>query len=141
MSVASEEVINSTGDLRANLLEEEGELWPLDRDTDWLENFVGDNPADDMHTGVPDYDDYLLSVGIRESLKCSKSKGMFTPESDVQQGFQVSLEGKGTSAHGSYPKSSSSSTRSSKTANSEKPGNQQSCGLNALAEACKTVED
>ena len=101
MSVASEEVINSTGDLRANLLEEEGELLPLDRDTDWLENFVGDNPADDMHTGVPDYDDYLLSVGIRESLKCSKSKGMFTPESDVQQGFQVSLEGKGTSAHGS----------------------------------------
>ena len=34
MSVASEEVIISTGDLGANLLEEQDELWQLDRDAD-----------------------------------------------------------------------------------------------------------
>lgn len=141
MSVASEAVINTTGDLRANLVQEEDELWQLDNDTDWAENFGGDNPADYMHTDLPDYDDYLLFFGIRESLKCSKSKGMFTPESEVQQGFQVSLEGERTSPHWSYLKSSSSSTRSFKTANSENSGNQQSCRLDALTEVCKTVED
>ena len=142
-------VINSTCDLRAHLLEEENELWQLDRDANWPEKFVGNlNFANEESTpanyNVPkdvfDYDDYFLSVGIRESLKCSKSKGLSTPESDIQ-GFQVSLEGEGTSAHGSSVESSSLCTHSFKIANDENSGNEQYCGLDALAEACKTVDN
>ena len=149
MGVASEVVTNSTGDLRANLLDEENELWQLDTDANWPEKFVGNlnfaneegNPANyNVPTDVFDYDDYFLSVGIRESLKCSKSKGMCTPESDIQ-GFQVSLEVEGTSAHGSSVESSSLLAHSFKTANDESSGNEQYCGLDALAEACKTADD
>ena len=150
-SVASEEAINSTGNLRATLLEEENELWQLDRDADRPEKFVGSlnfaneesNPADYLSTDVSNCNDYFLAIGIRESLRCSKSKDMSAPESDVHQGFQVSHEGEGTSARGLCVKSSSSFTHSSKTIppNDENSVEEQYCGLDALAEACKTAAD
>ena len=60
---------------------------------------------------------------------------MSTPESDIQD-FQVSLEVEGTSTHGSSVES-----HSFKTANDENSGNEQYCGLHALAEACQTFND
>ena len=123
----SKEAINLTGDLRASLhaslREEENELWQLDRDADRPEKFVGSlnfanegcSPAGYLSTDVSDCNDYFLSTGIQESLRCSKSKDMSTPESDVHQGFQVRHEGKGTSARSLCMKLSSSFTHSSKT--------------------------
>ncbi len=132
MTSASEGAINSTDDLRANLLDEENELWQVDSDAEWPEKSVGSlsfaseetNPDDYLHADVFNCtgDGYWLAMGIRESLKESnnmstKSNNMSTQEPsqepNVHQGFQ-----------------------------DQNSNNKQfSSGLDALAEACNTVAD
>jgi hypothetical protein len=68
---SSEDAINPADDLHANLLDEENELWQLDRDAKWPEKSVGHcsfasketNPADYLHADVFNCDDEFASNG------------------------------------------------------------------------------
>ena len=70
-SASSEDAINPADDLHANLLDEENELWQLDRDAKWPEKSVGrcsfaseeTNPADYLHADVFNCNDEFASNG------------------------------------------------------------------------------
>ena len=76
-SASSKDAINPADDLHANLLDEENELWQLDRDAKWPEKSVGrcsfaseeTNPADYLHAACLIVMMNLLAMGIWESFE------------------------------------------------------------------------
>lgn len=111
------------------LWQDKGVDWPMKNTEDLCSVSVGEENNTSDENDTLDCDDYLLAIGIRESLKHSASEDMYTRRDQTPTLFATS----------SSTSSPSINPSQATCVNSNK--NEQLCGLDALAEACNTVSD